>query len=99
MAFISTLLLLIVPYIIVFALISGTGIGAGYLLRWLVGIDLDSAIISGMIVASASAYFVLRIYSLIFPVVADSPFGEDDDEPSVVYVSESLGKRSRRKRK
>ena len=99
MAFIGTLLLLIVPYIVVFALISGTGIGAGYLLRWLVGIDLDSAIISGMIVASASAYFVLRVYSLIFPGVVDSPFHEDDDGPSVVYVSESPGKRNRRKRR
>lgn len=99
MAFLVTAALLIIPYVVALALISGLGIGAGYLLRWLLGIDLESAIISGMIVASASAYFAMRIYSLIIPTIDDETFSEDGDETPVIYVSDLPRGRGRRKRK
>lgn len=88
------LLGLLAIYLLINSLLVGLGVGVGYLLRWVCGIDLGIGILIGIISASISIYFLGRIPSI--PDKEDS--GEEDETPIRIYSFDS-GRRKQRKRK
>lgn len=98
MAFLATFALLAIPFVAVLILTSVLGIGTGFLLQWMLDIELGAAIISGMIAVSASLYFAAQIIGL-FSTFDGELDDEDEEEPAVVYMVDPLTRRGRKKRK
>jgi hypothetical protein len=84
---------LIIPFLAVFLFVFGPGIGVGYLLRKICGIDLGIAILIGVIGTSVCLHFSSRLIGAIQRVEDE----DEDEEDEEYYVPPP--RRGRRRRR
>ena len=82
------------------AVIFAIGLGAGFVLHWLVpGISQDAAFMAGVIAAIAASYVVYRVLGLTTHDEQDDDGDERNRRDNVVYVVDQFDlPRSRRRR-
>jgi membrane protein implicated in regulation of membrane protease activity len=82
------------------AVIFAIGLGAGYVIHWLVpALSLDAGFVAGVIAAVAASYVVYRVLGLSTHEEKDDDDEESGREAKVVYVVDQFDlPRSRRRR-
>ena len=88
------LLGLLTIYLLINGLLVGFGIGVGYLLRWILGVDLGTGILIGIVSASVSMYLMGRI-----PSMPDKEDSNEEDDTSIKIYSFEPGRRRHRRRR
>jgi Kef-type K+ transport system membrane component KefB len=77
----------ILVFFIVFVFLSLLGIGAGYLLYWILPISLDHAILAGMMLMIATIYFVSKLFMSL-----NDKMDEEEDGDEILIPIRNVGK-------
>lgn len=89
---------LLITFLVVNLGVIASGIGIGFLLRWVLpSVDLGAGILIGVVSIGLSIHYFSRI--LAFGEVRDFPDGGDDDFRPPIFVYPQGFSRSGRKRK